>query len=263
MLFRSTVNKIACVTGASSGIGFAAAKELASLGYDIIAVARRMDRLQALEKELKENPKTQHCRVYLAAVDVRNLNEVRSFFLALPTDWQAIDVLVNNAGLAKGLSKFYEGDTDHWDQMIDTNIKGLLYMSRTLSPGMIERGRGHIINIGSIAGKEVYDNGNVYCGTKFAVDAITKSMRLELALHDVKVTGIHPGAVETEFSIVRFDGDTNRAKAVYQGYENLVAEDIADAIGYVVSRKPHVNVNDMVVMPMAQAVAGVIIRKNG
>ena len=260
---NQTVNKIACVTGASSGIGFAAAKELASLGYDIIAVARRMDRLQALEKELKENPKTQHCRVYLAAVDVRNLNEVRSFFLALPTDWQAIDVLVNNAGLAKGLSKFYEGDTDHWDQMIDTNIKGLLYMSRTLSPGMIERGRGHIINIGSIAGKEVYDNGNVYCGTKFAVDAITKSMRLELAVHDVKVTGIHPGAVETEFSIVRFDGDTNRAKAVYQGYENLVAEDIADAIGYVVTRKPHVNVNDMVVMPMAQAVAGVIIRKNG
>ena len=260
---NQTVNKIACVTGASSGIGFAAAKELASLGYDIIAVARRMDRLQALEKELKENPKTQHCRVYLAAVDVRNLNEVRSFFLALPKDWQTIDVLVNNAGLAKGLSKFYEGDTDHWDQMIDTNIKGLLYMSRTLSPGMIERGRGHIINIGSIAGKEVYDNGNVYCGTKFAVDAITKSMRLELAVHDVKVTGIHPGAVETEFSIVRFDGDTNRAKAVYQGYENLVAEDIADAIGYVVTRKPHVNVNDMVVMPMAQAVAGVIIRKNG
>jgi NADP-dependent 3-hydroxy acid dehydrogenase YdfG len=258
---NQTVNKIACVTGASSGIGFATAKELAGLGYNIIAVARRMDRLQALEKELKENPKTQHCRVYLAVVDVRNLEEVRSFFQALPSDWQAIDVLVNNAGLAKGLSKFYEGDTDHWDQMIDTNIKGLLYMSRTLSPGMIERGRGHIINIGSIAGKEVYDNGNVYCGTKFAVDAITKSMRLELAVHDVKVTGIHPGAVETEFSIVRFDGDTNRAKAVYQGYENLVAEDIADAIGYVVTRKPHVNVNDMVVMPMAQAVAGVIIRK--
>jgi NADP-dependent 3-hydroxy acid dehydrogenase YdfG len=258
---NQTVNKIACVTGASSGIGFATAKELAGLGYDIIAVARRMDRLKALEKELKENPKTQHCRVYLAVVDVRNLEQVRSFFEALPPDWQAIDVLVNNAGLAKGLSKFYEGDTDHWDQMIDTNIKGLLYMSRTLSPGMIERGRGHIINIGSIAGKEVYDNGNVYCGTKFAVDAITKSMRLELAIHDVKVTGIHPGAVETEFSIVRFDGDTNKAMTVYQGFENLVAEDIADAIGYVVTRKPHVNVNDMVVMPMAQAVAGVIIRK--
>jgi NADP-dependent 3-hydroxy acid dehydrogenase YdfG len=145
--------------------------------------------------------------------------------------------------------------------MIDTNVKGLLYVSRTVTPGMISRGKGHVINIGSIAGKEVYDNGNVYCGTKFAVDAITKSMRLELAVHDVKVTGIHPGAVETEFSIVRFDGDEDRAKTVYKGYENLVAEDIADAIGYVVTRKPHVNVNDMVVMPMAQAVAGVIIRK--
>jgi NADP-dependent 3-hydroxy acid dehydrogenase YdfG len=145
--------------------------------------------------------------------------------------------------------------------MIDTNVKGLLYVSRTVTPGMISRGKGHVINIGSIAGKEVYDNGNVYCGTKFAVDAITKSMRLELAVHDVKVTGIHPGAVETDFSIVRFDGDEDRAKTVYKGYENLVAEDIADAIGYVVTRKPHVNVNDMVVMPMAQAVAGVIIRK--
>ena len=146
--------------------------------------------------------------------------------------------------------------------MIDTNIKGLLYVSRTLTPGMISRRKGHIINIGSIAGKEVYDNGNVYCGTKFAVDAITKSMRLELAVHDVKVTGIHPGAVETEFSIVRFDGDEDRAKTVYKGFENLLAEDIAEAIGFVVTRKPHVNVNDMVVMPMAQAVAGVIIRKD-
>jgi NADP-dependent 3-hydroxy acid dehydrogenase YdfG len=146
--------------------------------------------------------------------------------------------------------------------MIDTNIKGLLYVSRTLTPGMISRRKGHIINIGSIAGKEVYDNGNVYCGTKFAVDAITKSMRLELAVHDVKVTGIHPGAVETEFSIVRFDGDEDKAKTVYKGFENLIAEDIAEAIGFVVTRKPHVNVNDMVVMPMAQAVAGVIIRKD-
>ena len=146
--------------------------------------------------------------------------------------------------------------------MIDTNIKGLLYVSRAVTPGMISRRKGHIINIGSIAGKEVYDNGNVYCGTKFAVDAITKSMRLELAVHDVKVTGIHPGAVETEFSIVRFDGDEDKAKTVYKGFENLIAEDIAEAIGFVVTRKPHVNVNDMVVMPMAQAVAGVIIRKD-
>jgi NADP-dependent 3-hydroxy acid dehydrogenase YdfG len=256
------VNKIACVTGASSGIGYATAKELATLGYDIIAVARRMDRLKELEEDLNQNPETSDCSVFLAELDVRNKLDVQAFYDALPEDWKAIDVLVNNAGLAKGLSKFYDGDTDHWDQMIDTNIKGLLYVSRTLTPGMISRRKGHIINIGSIAGKEVYDNGNVYCGTKFAVDAITKSMRLELAVHDVKVTGIHPGAVETEFSIVRFDGDEDKAKTVYKGFENLIAEDIAEAIGFVVTRKPHVNVNDMVVMPMAQAVAGVIIRKD-
>jgi NADP-dependent 3-hydroxy acid dehydrogenase YdfG len=258
----SNVKKIACVTGASSGIGYATAKELATLGYDIIAVARRMDRLKELEEDLNQNPETSDCSVFLAELDVRNKLDVQAFYDALPEDWKAIDVLVNNAGLAKGLSKFYDGDTDHWDQMIDTNIKGLLYVSRTLTPGMISRRKGHIINIGSIAGKEVYDNGNVYCGTKFAVDAITKSMRLELAVHDVKVTGIHPGAVETEFSIVRFDGDEDKAKTVYKGFENLIAEDIAEAIGFVVTRKPHVNVNDMVVMPMAQAVAGVIIRKD-
>ena len=257
----SNVKKIACVTGASSGIGYATAKELATLGYDIIAVARRMDRLKELEDDLHQNPETSGCKVFLAVLDVRNKLDVQAFYDGLPEEWKSIDVLVNNAGLAKGLSKFYEGDTDHWDQMIDTNIKGLLYVSRTVTPGMISRGKGHIINIGSIAGKEVYDNGNVYCGTKFAVDAITKSMRLELAVHDVKVTGIHPGAVETEFSVVRFDGDENRAKTVYKGFENLIAEDIAEAIGCVVTRKPHVNVNDMVVMPMAQAVAGVIIRK--
>jgi NADP-dependent 3-hydroxy acid dehydrogenase YdfG len=199
--------------------------------------------------------------VYLAAVDVRSLEEIQSFYNALPSPWKSIDLLVNNAGLAKGLSKFYEGDVDHWEQMIDTNVKGLLYMSRTLTPDMIARGSGHIINIGSIAGKEVYDNGNVYCGTKFAVDAITKGMRLELAVHGLKVTGIHPGAVETEFSVVRFDGDEERAQKVYEGFDNLVAEDIAEAIEFVVTRKPHVNINDLVIMPQAQAVAGVIIRK--
>lgn len=253
--------KIALITGASSGIGYATAKELATLGYDIIAVARRMDRLKELHEDLSQNPETSDCRVYLAELDVRNKMEVQLFYDALPEDWKAIDVLVNNAGLAKGLSKFYEGDIEHWDQMIDTNIKGLLYVSRIVTPDMIARGSGHIINIGSIAGKEVYDNGNVYCGTKFAVDAITKSMRLELAVHGLKVTGIHPGAVETEFSVVRFDGDVDRANNVYKGFENLVAEDIAEAIGFVVTRKPHVNINDLVIMPQAQAVAGVIIRK--
>jgi NADP-dependent 3-hydroxy acid dehydrogenase YdfG len=230
--------KIALITGASSGIGYATAKELATLGYDVIAVARRKDRLIELQEDLNQNPETSDCRVYLAELDVRNKMDVQSFYDALPEDWKAIEILVNNAGLAKGLSKFYDGDTDHWDQMIDTNV-----------------------NIGSIAGKEVYDNGNVYCGTKFAVDAITKSMRLELAVHGLKVTGIHPGAVETEFSVVRFDGDDERAQKVYEGFDNLVAEDIAEAIGFVVTRKPHVNINDLVIMPQAQAVAGVIIRK--
>ncbi len=253
--------KIALVTGASSGIGYATALMLARFGYDLILLARRQERLQALQQALSDNPETVNAQVYLAAVDVRSLEEIQSFYNALPSPWKSIDLLVNNAGLAKGLSKFYEGDVDHWEQMIDTNVKGLLYMSRTVTPDMIARGSGHIINIGSIAGKEVYDNGNVYCGTKFAVDAITKGMRLELAVHGLKVTGIHPGAVETEFSVVRFDGDEERAQKVYEGFDNLVAEDIAEAIEFVVTRKPHVNINDLVIMPQAQAVAGVIIRK--
>ncbi len=253
--------KIALVTGASSGIGNATALMLARLGYDLILLARRQERLQALQLALSDNPETVNAQVYLAAVDVRSLEEIQSFYNALPSPWKSIDLLVNNAGLAKGLSKFYEGDVDHWEQMIDTNVKGLLYMSRTVTPDMIARSSGHIINIGSIAGKEVYDNGNVYCGTKFAVDAITKGMRLELAVHGLKVTGIHPGAVETEFSVVRFDGDEERAQKVYEGFDNLVAEDIAEAIEFVVTRKPHVNINDLVIMPQAQAVAGVIIRK--
>lgn len=253
--------QIALITGASSGIGYATALTLARMGYDLIVVARRMDRLESLTQEIQADPSTSDTRIHAAVLDVRSLKAVKAFYEALPGDWKHIDVLVNNAGLAKGLSKFFDGDTDHWDQMIDTNVKGLLYVSRTVVPGMIAQGRGHIINIGSIAGKEVYDNGNVYCGTKFAVDAITKSMRLELAVHGLKVTGIHPGAVETEFSIVRFDGDVDRAKNVYKGYDNLVAQDIADAIEFVLSRKPHVNINDLVIMPQAQAVAGVIIRK--
>ncbi len=253
--------QIALITGASSGIGYATALTLGKMGYDLIVVARRMDRLESLVQALKTDPASSNTRVHAAVLDVRSLKAVKAFYEALPEDWKHIDLLVNNAGLAKGLSKFYDGDTDHWDQMIDTNIKGLLYVSRIVTPDMIARGSGHIINIGSIAGKEVYDNGNVYCGTKFAVDAITKSMRLELAVHGLKVTGIHPGAVETEFSVVRFDGDVDRANNVYKGFENLVAEDIAEAIGFVVTRKPHVNINDLVIMPQAQAVAGVIIRK--
>lgn len=253
--------QIALITGASSGIGYATALTLARMGYDLIVVARRMDRLESLTQEIQADPSTSDTRIHAAVLDVRSLKAVKAFYEALPGEWKHIDVLVNNAGLAKGLSKFFDGDTDHWDQMIDTNVKGLLYVSRTVVPGMIAQGRGHVINIGSIAGKEVYDNGNVYCGTKFAVDAITKSMRLELAVHGLKVTGIHPGAVETEFSIVRFSGDAERAKKVYEGFENLVAADIADAVVWAVTRPEHVNINDIVIMPKAQPAAGVIHRK--
>lgn len=250
-------NGIACITGASSGIGLATAKGLQKLGYRLLLLARRLELLEVAKLELENLG----AKVYVVQLDVRDRVAVTHVFSSLPEEWKCIDVLVNNAGLALGFSKFYEGDPEHWDTMIDTNVKGLLYVTRAVSPGMIARNSGHIVNIGSIAGKEVYDKGNVYCGTKFAVDAITKSMRVELAEHGIRVTSIHPGAVETEFSIVRFEGDTSRAKIVYEGFDNLVAEDIADAIEYVVSRKPHININELVIMPQAQASAGSIIRR--
>ena len=249
--------RIACVTGASSGIGEATAHALANSGFNLILMARRSDRLENVARDIQNKG----VDVHPVVVDVRDAQAVATAFAELPEEWKAIDVLVNNAGLAQGLSKIFEGDLAHWDAMIDTNVKGLLYVSKQVLPGMINRKTGHVINIGSIAGKEVYDKGNVYCSTKFAVDALTKAMRIETAEYGIRVTGIHPGAAETEFSIVRFDGDVDRAKAVYQGFENLVAEDVAEAVAWVVSRKPHVNINDLVIMPQAQAVAGVIIKK--
>ncbi len=249
--------RIACVTGASSGIGEATAQALAKSGFNLILMARRSDRLEKVARDIQNKG----VDVHPVVVDVRDAHAVATAFAELPEEWKAIDVLVNNAGLAQGLSKIFEGDLAHWDAMIDTNVKGLLYVSKQVLPGMINRKTGHVINIGSIAGKEVYDKGNVYCSTKFAVDALTKAMRIETAEYGIRVTGIHPGAAETEFSIVRFDGDVDRAKAVYQGFENLVAEDVAEAVAWVVSRKPHVNINDLVIMPQAQAVAGVIIKK--
>ncbi len=249
--------RIACVTGASSGIGEATAHALANSGFNLILMARRSDRLENVARDIQNKG----VDVHPVVVDVRDAQAVATAFAELPEEWKAIHVLVNNAGLAQGLSKIFEGDLAHWDAMIDTNVKGLLYVSKQVLPGMINRKTGHVINIGSIAGKEVYDKGNVYCSTKFAVDALTKAMRIETAEYGIRVTGIHPGAAETEFSIVRFDGDVDRAKAVYQGFENLVAEDVAEAVAWVVSRKPHVNINDLVIMPQAQAVAGVIIKK--
>lgn len=250
--------KTAFITGASSGIGEAIAHILAANGYRLILAARRIDRLTSLSQQLFQ---TYNTDVYTLALDVRYRDQVAEAVASLPEEWRKIDVLVNNAGLASGLSSIEAGDMDDWDVMIDTNVKGLLYVTRTVLPLMTEQSYGHIINIGSIAGKEVYANGNVYCATKHAVDALNKSMRIDLAKYPIKVTSVNPGAVETEFSIVRFHGDTERAKKVYEGFENLLASDIAEAVWFALSRPAHVNINELVIMPTAQPVAGIIHRK--
>ncbi|MDZ4666779.1 MAG: SDR family NAD(P)-dependent oxidoreductase [bacterium] len=250
--------KIAFITGASAGIGEATAYLLAQNDYDLVLCGRREARLKVLQTALHE----QFGAVcHLAVFDIRNKESVQTAIEALPENFQHIDVLVNNAGLASGLSTIDKGNLDDWETMIDTNIKGLLYVSRQILPGMIARKSGHVINISSIAGKEVYANGNVYCATKFAVDALNKAMRIELSAYPIRVTGIYPGAVETEFSLVRFHGDEQKAKAIYDGFDSLLAQDIADAIFYAVSRPPHVNINEMIVMPTAQPVPGIIHRK--
>ncbi len=249
-------SKIALVTGATAGIGRATALMLAGSGYDLIICGRRENKLKEVSKALE----ALGVRVLQKKIDVSKRSEVVTFFDHLPKEWKSIDLLINNAGLAAGLNSFSDGDLDDWDEMIDTNVKGLLYVSRMVMPGMVERKSGHIINLGSIAGKEIYPNGNVYCGTKHAVDALTKSMRRELAEHKIRVTAIHPGAVETEFSLVRFKGDAQKAAKVYEGFENLVADDIAEAILWCIHRPAHVNINDLVIMPIAQPAAGQIIR---
>ena len=249
--------KIALITGATSGIGEATTWRLAENGYDVIITGRRNERL----KDVKEKLQKAGTRVLALCFDVRVEFEVKSAIENLSDDWKKIDVLVNNAGLAAGLSTLQEGDTGDWNRMIDTNVKGLLYMTRYVSPLMIKQEKGHIINIGSIAGKEVYPNGNVYCATKHAVDALTKGMRIDMLKHNIKVTQVCPGAVETEFSIVRFHGDEERAAKVYDGFDNLLADDIADCILFAVSRPAHVNINDMIVMPTAQATASLFYKK--
>jgi NADP-dependent 3-hydroxy acid dehydrogenase YdfG len=248
------MRKIAIITGGTSGIGEATAKLLLENHFKVIVTGRRAERLSEFQQKYGKDD------VHTLCFDIQHEEEVIAAFNSLPDVWKNIDVLVNNAGLAWGLGKFFEGNTTHWNAMIDTNVKGLLYVSKVVANWMKDRRLGHIVNIGSIAGKDVYMNGNVYCATKHAVDALTKAMRIELAEFNVKVTGIHPGAVETEFSEVRFDGDKERAKSVYQGFENLIADDIADAVFYAISRKPHVNINDLVIMPTAQPAAGVIHR---
>lgn len=249
---------IAFITGATSGFGKATALMYAKNGYDIVITGRRKERLEELSAHIRSTYKVD---VLSLNFDVRNLQEVEAAVNSLTSEWKKINVLVNNAGLAVGLSPIQEGVIDDWERMIDTNIKGLLYMTRNLSPIMIENGYGHIVNIGSIAGKEVYANGNVYCATKHAVDALSKAMRIDLLQHGIKVTAIHPGMVETEFSIVRFKGDEERAKNVYKGVKPLSSEDIAETIYWVTSRPEHVNINDIIIMPTAQANPTHTVRK--
>ncbi len=245
--------KIALITGATSGIGKATAQLFAQHGLDLILCGRREDRLRELQQELAAR-----VRVHTLAFDVRNRTAVEKAIGSLPADWQQVDVLVNNAGNAHGLAPIQEGSVYDWDAMMDGNVKGLLYVSKAIIPGMVSRRSGHIVNIGSLAAKEVYPNGNVYCASKQAVDALTQGMRLDLNPFGIKVTGIHPGLVETEFSVVRFKGDAQRAGNVYKGYQSLVAEDIADVIWFAVSRPSHVIIADLVVLPTAQASATVV-----
>lgn len=248
---------LALITGATSGIGEATALLLAGQGYRLVLTGRRNDRLEQL---------AQQCmalggEVQTLCFDIQDRSATEAALESLPTAWQLIDVLVNNAGLSQGLNPVHEGDWADWDRMMDTNVKGLLYVSRWVSRGMIARTSGHILMVSSIAGKEVYANGNVYCASKHAVEAIVKSMRLELNAHGIKVSSIAPGLVETEFSQVRFKGDVERAAQVYKGYEPLRAQDIADTIWFMINRPAHVNIADLTILPTAQASSTVVNKK--
>jgi hypothetical protein len=244
------MNKTIIITGATTGFGRATALKFAENGFNIIITGRRKKLLDELENELRAIGKT---KVLSLNFDVRKKDEVESAIGNLGAEWKKIDILVNNAGLAVGLSHIQEGDTDDWDRMIDTNVKGLLYVTRVVAPLMIAKNRGHIFNIGSIAGIETYENGNVYCASKFAVGALSKSMRIDMLKNNIKVTLIAPGMAETEFSIVRFKGDEQKAKNVYKGINALTAGDIADVIYYCATLPEHVCINEIVITPTQQA----------
>lgn len=249
--------KTALITGATSGIGMATARHFAKHNFKLILCGRRNDRLKALQNELSTQT-----QVYTLNFDVRDKQAVDSAIASIPAEFATIDILVNNAGNAHGLDPIQNGDTNDWDAMIDINVKGLLYVSKAIIPSMIVRKQGHIINIGSIAGKEVYTNGNVYCASKHAVDAINQGMRMDLNQYGIRVGAINPGLVATEFSEVRFKGDVERATNVYKGYEPLQADDIADIITFVVTRPYHVNIADLMVLPTAQAGATIVNKDN-
>lgn len=247
------MNLTAFITGATSGIGKATAEVFAKNNIRLILCGRRAERLQQLEKELSK-----FTAVTTLQFDVSKKNEVEKTIKSLPENFKQIDVLINNAGNAHGLSSIQNGNIEDWDAMIDINVKGLLYVSKAIIPQMTAKNNGFIVNIGSIAGKEVYPNGNVYCASKHAVNALNKAMRIDLNKHNIRVSGIHPGAVETEFSEVRFKGDTEKAKQIYTGYKALQAADIADIIYFVITRPYHVNIEDLVVYPTAQASATIL-----
>jgi serine 3-dehydrogenase len=251
-------NQIVLITGASSGIGAACARIFAREGAKLILAARRLERLQQLADELNQMFGVE---IHLLQLDVRDRLAVESAISNLPPDWSEIDILINNAGLSRGLEKLHTGDFQDWEEMIDTNIKGLLYLTRYVVPGMVNRGRGHVVNLGSIAGHQTYPGGNVYCGTKAAVRAISEGLKQDLLGTPVRVTSVDPGMVETEFSEVRFRGDTERAERVYQGVTPLTPDDVADVIFFCVTRSPHVNINEVVLMPVDQAGATLVNRR--
>lgn len=252
------MNQTVWVTGATAGIGQATARLLASKGYRLIISGRRKDRLEKLANELNKVSET-----LAICMDIRDRDAVFKAVKQLSDEWKNIDILINNAGLAVGLDPVHEGDPDDWDRMIDTNIKGVLNMLKAVTPSMIERKKGHIIQISSIASKEVYPNGNVYCATKHALDAITRSIRMELLPYYIKVSSIHPGMVETEFSLVRFKGDAKRAANVYRPIEALKPEDVANSILYCLNAPEHVSIHELVVMPAAQATVRMVRKKDG
>lgn len=242
-------NKIVFITGASAGIGKACAESFAQVGANLLLAARRIDRLIKFAEELHAKYQV---KVKIFKLDVRNYDEVKNSIGQLDDEWKKIDILINNAGLSRGLDKIYEGNPENWNEMIDTNIKGLLYVTRAVLPGMVERDSGHIINIGSLAGHEVYPGGNVYGSTKFAVNGLTKSTRLDVVGKNIRVSSVDPGLVETEFSIVRYSGDEEKAKNTYKGMTPLVAEDVAEAVFFCASRPDHVNINDIIMTPVSQ-----------
>ncbi|GGB22569.1 SDR family NAD(P)-dependent oxidoreductase [Puia dinghuensis] len=253
------MNRTIFITGATSGFGQACARKFAAGGDHLIITGRRKDRLEALKQELEDRSGIQ---VMPLVFDVQDRSAVFAAVATLPEAWRRVDILINNAGLALGRDFFEEASLEDWDTMIDTNVKGLLYVSKAVLPLMIPVGNAHIINLGSVAGKEVYEKGNAYCGSKFAVDAISRSMRIDLLRHGIKVTAIHPGAAETEFSNVRFKGDESQAKKIYEGYTPLSAEDVADVIHYCASLPPHVCINDLVLTCTAQADAIYFYKKS-